>query len=197
MFPSSGSRCPACHKAICSACICNEMSHPNFPTRRVTVCTKCYEEALLARDGQYFETVPGPVSNRMMLYVANMLSGSFYELSPGQPIKVKRDSFVVKNLPTAKAHTADGWQSEDLTIPIDDTVSIQIRWYHPAPFNPAQAMGGIVYMHGGGWTIGTVFQADQDTNYRAFCKAFNLMFFAVEYRLSPEHSSVEIPDDFP
>eukprot|EP01122_Echinamoeba_exundans_P006289 TRINITY_DN1736_c0_g1_i1.p1 TRINITY_DN1736_c0_g1~~TRINITY_DN1736_c0_g1_i1.p1 ORF type:complete len:400 (-),score=41.77 TRINITY_DN1736_c0_g1_i1:139-1338(-) len=181
------SKCPACYRAICSACVSHEMSHPNFPTKRVEVCEKCFRETLLARDGQHVETVPGPVANTMMLRFANLLLGSFYEVTPGQPIKVHRNSFVMRNLPTAKPATVGGWQSEDITVPIDDTVNIMMRWYHPAPFDPKVPMGALVYYHGGGWTAGSVFQKDQDTNYRNFCKAFGLMFFAVEYRLSPEN----------
>ncbi len=163
------------------------MSHPNFPTKRVEVCQKCYHETLLARDGQHFETVPGPVANTMMLRMATLLMGSFYELTPGQPIKVNRNSFIMRNLPVAKPHTSGGWQSEDLTVPIDDHVNIMIRWYHPAPFDATTRQGALVYFHGGGWTAGSVFQKDQDNNYRNFCKAFGMHFFAVEYRLSPEN----------
>jgi hypothetical protein len=166
------------------------MSHPNYPTKRVEVCEKCFRETLLARDGQHFETVPGPVANTMMLSFANLLTGSMYEAVPGQPIKVHRNSFVMRNLPMAKPSTAGGWQSEDIAVKIDDTFNVMMRWYHPAPFNPTTPMGALVYFHGGGWTAGSVFQKDQDTNYRNFCKAFGLMFFAVEYRLSPENPCV-------
>lgn len=166
------------------------MSHPKFAQKRVKVCENCFRTTLLAREGVHTETVPGPVANQAMLRLANSLMGMFLELTPGQPVKVKREGFIMKVLPTAKPSIVDGIQSEDFQVTAADGAQISVRWYHPAPLDPTKTYPATFYMHGGGWTVGSVFQKDQDTNYRLFAKKLQTMFFAIEFRLSPEHPYV-------
>lgn len=189
-FSFLGAKCAVCRTPICSTCLTNELSHPSYPTKRVFACEPCFQRTLLARVGQHTETVQGEVSNQMMLKVANSLMGMFIETKPGQPIKVKRDGFVLKHMPTAKAGISDGIKSEDFTATsYSDGSQIAVRWYSPVKVDAPQA--GAIYFHGGGWSIGSIFQKDQDENFRTFAKKLNVMLFAVEYRLSPEHPFVE------
>lgn len=126
----------------------NLLSHPDFPKERVNICKHCYDQTLLLREGQHTETVPGPVANQAMLTVAKYLGGTFFEVHPGQPIKIKRDSLVLKMLNTAKPHSADGWTSEDITYTNSDGTTNFIRWYHPDVIDTSRQYPAFVWTHG-------------------------------------------------
>lgn len=60
--------------------------------------------------------------------------------------------------------------------------AIPVRVYRP---QPERTSGVVVYLHGGGWVLGTldVF----DATVREIAAAGNLMAISVDYRLAPEH----------
>ena len=62
-------------------------------------------------------------------------------------------------------------------------VSIAVRVYHPA--GATQAMPALVYLHGGGWTIGDL--DTHDVLCRSLCQQAHGVVVAVDYRLGPEH----------
>lgn len=55
------------------------------------------------------------------------------------------------------------------------------RVYHP---DPARHLPLVVYLHGGGWTLGSIEAADRPC--RRLCLAGDCVVVAVEYRLAPE-----------
>ncbi len=59
--------------------------------------------------------------------------------------------------------------------------SVPVRVFRPS----AEPDGQIVYLHGGGWVIGTL--DDFDTYARALAAASNCTVLLVDYRLAPEH----------
>jgi acetyl esterase len=59
--------------------------------------------------------------------------------------------------------------------------SVPVRIFQPS----ASPIGQIVYMHGGGWVIGTL--DDYDAYARALSAASNCTTLLVDYRLAPEH----------
>ncbi len=70
--------------------------------------------------------------------------------------------------------------------------SLLIRDYRPRSLAVRQALSGessavpgLVYLHGGGWTIGDV--DTHDTLCRALADAAQCAVFSVDYRLGPEH----------
>ncbi|MBL7489674.1 MULTISPECIES: alpha/beta hydrolase [unclassified Frankia] len=69
----------------------------------------------------------------------------------------------------------------DATIPADER-SIAVRVYRSAS---PEALPIVVYLHGGGWVIGSITASD------AFCRrlarAAHCIVISVEYRLAPEH----------
>lgn len=70
---------------------------------------------------------------------------------------------------------------ENVAVP-SDLGTVPVRIYHPSgkePRGPA-----LIYLHGGGWTVGAVDQFEGAM--RHFAEAGNLTVFAVEYRLAPE-----------
>lgn len=62
-------------------------------------------------------------------------------------------------------------------------VSVAVRVYHPA--GATQAMPALVYLHGGGWTIGDL--DTHDVLCRSLCQQAHGVVVAVDYRLGPEH----------
>ena len=62
-------------------------------------------------------------------------------------------------------------------------VSIAVRVYHPA--GASQALPALVYLHGGGWTIGDL--DTHDVLCRSLCQQAGGVVVSVDYRLGPEH----------
>lgn len=63
-----------------------------------------------------------------------------------------------------------------------DGVSLQGRLYHP---KPGTALPVIIYVHGGGWTFGSV--DTHDGTMRTLAAASGCAVFGFDYRLAPEH----------
>jgi acetyl esterase len=98
-----------------------------------------------------------------------------------------------KTLPIALARTtADAgsiaWNEGAPDIPAReiavsaDGVSLRGRLYHP---KPGTALPAIVYVHGGGWTFGSV--DTHDGTMRTLAAASGCAVFGFDYRLAPEH----------
>lgn len=98
-----------------------------------------------------------------------------------------------KTLPIALARTtADAgsiaWNEGAPDIPAReiavsaDGVSLRGRLYHP---KPGTALPVIVYVHGGGWTFGSV--DTHDGTMRTLAAASGCAVFGFDYRLAPEH----------
>lgn len=62
--------------------------------------------------------------------------------------------------------------------------TVPVRCYHPS--RPGLADGAaLVYMHGGGWTVGTLDQFDAPM--RIFAERSGAQVYAVDYKLAPEY----------
>ena len=62
-------------------------------------------------------------------------------------------------------------------------VSIAVRVYHPQ--GAGMALPALVYLHGGGWTIGDL--ETHDVLCRSFCQQAGGVVVSVDYRMGPEH----------
>jgi len=67
------------------------------------------------------------------------------------------------------------------------------RAYRPLHVAPAAALPVLVYLHGGGWCIGSV--ETHDVLCRELCNASGALVFSVDYRLAPEHPFPAAVDD--
>jgi len=66
------------------------------------------------------------------------------------------------------------------------TPGLPARLYRPSASSaPRQALPLLVFLHGGGWVVGSV--ATHDAFCRLFCEAAGLAMLSVDYRLAPEH----------
>jgi acetyl esterase len=72
---------------------------------------------------------------------------------------------------------------EDVVVPRDDGGRVRARAYWPRV--PAEALGAIVWLHGGGWYVGDVETFDRVT--RQLANAAGAVCLSVDYRLAPEH----------
>jgi acetyl esterase len=72
---------------------------------------------------------------------------------------------------------------EDVVIPRPDDSRIRARAYWPTV--PADTLGVLVWLHGGGWYVGDVESFDRVT--RQLANASGAVCLSVDYRLAPEH----------
>ena len=70
---------------------------------------------------------------------------------------------------------------------------ISIRLYRPIGSTEADRLGCLVYMHGGGWTIGSV--ESYDGLCRTIANRAGVAVASIEYRLGPEHRYPAAVDD--
>ncbi|KAH6972188.1 Alpha/Beta hydrolase protein [Ilyonectria sp. MPI-CAGE-AT-0026] len=76
-----------------------------------------------------------------------------------------------------------GLSSEDIRIKTSDGASILVRVYTPATKKGLSP--GLVYIHGGGWTLGDL--EGEDIACRAMCVNGGVVVVSVDYRLAPEN----------
>jgi len=62
---------------------------------------------------------------------------------------------------------------------------LRLREYRPAGVPTDTFLPAILWIHGGGWTLGTL--EDYDVLCRALCNASGASLLALDYRLAPEH----------
>jgi acetyl esterase len=72
---------------------------------------------------------------------------------------------------------------EDVVIPEAEGGRLRARAYWPTV--PAEALGVLVWLHGGGWYVGDVDSFDRVT--RQLANASGAVCLSVDYRLAPEH----------
>lgn len=74
---------------------------------------------------------------------------------------------------------------EDIRIPMRDGAAIRGRLYFPAEPHWAEPLPALVYLHGGGFTVGSV--DTHDALCRMFARDAHCAVLSVDYRLAPEH----------
>jgi acetyl esterase len=75
----------------------------------------------------------------------------------------------------------------------ENGVNVPVRVYHPHAAQSHQALPGLVYLHGGGWTIGDL--DTHDVLCRSLCLQAGLVVVSVDYRMGPEHKFPAAYDD--
>lgn len=70
---------------------------------------------------------------------------------------------------------------------------LRLRVYRPAGATPRAVLPGLVYLHGGGWTIGDL--DSHDVLCRQLCNASACGVVSVDYGLGPEHRFPAAVDD--
>jgi acetyl esterase len=75
----------------------------------------------------------------------------------------------------------------------DAAYAVPVRLYRPAGSQDTSRLPGLVYFHGGGWTIGDL--DTHDVLCRELCNASGCAVVAVDYRMGPEHRFPAAVDD--
>ena len=81
---------------------------------------------------------------------------------------------------------------EDKVVSYNDA-NVPVRVYHPHAAQTNHALPGLVYIHGGGWTIGDL--DTHDVLCRSLCLQANVVVVSVDYRMGPEHKFPAAYDD--
>ena len=102
---------------------------------------------------------------------------ALHSLSPAQARAAYEAGAQVLELPPAPLARV-----EDLHLPARDGVALPARLYAPSS---EAALPLLLYLHGGGFTIGSV--ATHDVLCRELARLSGCMVVALDYRLAPEH----------
>ncbi|MDE1141088.1 alpha/beta hydrolase [Paraburkholderia tropica] len=104
----------------------------------------------------------------------------YHELTPQDARASYEKSASVLEIAAAPMHAVD-----DLRLPVRDGETIRARLYTPVEPNWAQPLPALVYVHGGGFTVGSV--DTHDALCRMFAQDARCAVLSVDYRLAPEH----------
>ena len=74
-----------------------------------------------------------------------------------------------------------------------NAVDVPVRIYHPASSQTQAQLPALVYIHGGGWTIGDL--DTHDVLCRSLCLQADVVVISVDYRMGPEHKFPAAFDD--
>jgi acetyl esterase len=74
-----------------------------------------------------------------------------------------------------------------------NAVDVPVRIYHPASSQTQAQLPALVYIHGGGWTIGDL--DTHDVLCRSLCLQAGVVVVSVDYRMGPEHKFPAAFDD--
>lgn len=83
--------------------------------------------------------------------------------------------------------------ANDSAVPSKDGFPVPIRIYKPTSTPPASGRACAVYIHGGGWTLGSI-QAD-DLFARMVARDAGHVVASIDYRRAPEHAHPTASDD--
>ena len=108
----------------------------------------------------------------------------FHSMTPQQARAAYAAAAEVLDLPRALLHAV-----HDLQVPVDEGVSVAARHYRPTP----AARGTLLYLHGGGFTIGGL--DTHDSLCRQLALGSDAHVLSLDYRLAPEHRFPTAVDD--
>ncbi len=108
----------------------------------------------------------------------------FHAMSPQQARAAYEAAAEVLDLPRAPLDSV-----QDLSVPALDGTSLRARRYRPT----RQSRGTLLYLHGGGFTIGSL--ETHDSLCRQLALHSGAEVLALDYRLAPEHRFPTAVDD--
>lgn len=102
-----------------------------------------------------------------------------------------RKSFTQPDAPQV-ANVIDHWVTPQAALAhgVSTQESIAVREYWPTQVGGQQdskgRLGALIYLHGGGWTIGNI--ETHDVLCRSLCEQSSCVVFSVDYAMGPEHA---------
>lgn len=108
----------------------------------------------------------------------------FHTMTPQQARVAYTTAAEVLDLPRAPLH-----EVREIDVPVDEDVTVAARHYRPTP----AARGTLLYLHGGGFTIGGL--DTHDSLCRQLALHADAHVVSLDYRLAPEHRFPTAVDD--
>lgn len=108
----------------------------------------------------------------------------FHTMTAPQARAAYEGAAEVLDLPRARLH-----EVHELTLPASDGTPLRARLYRPS----AEARGTMLYLHGGGFTVGSL--ETHDSLCRQVALQSGAAIVALDYRLAPEHRFPTAVDD--
>ncbi|EWG54449.1 hypothetical protein FVEG_12665 [Fusarium verticillioides 7600] len=96
----------------------------------------------------------------------------------GSPQQLRELKFPKSNSPPI------GFSIRDVQIPGYQGATNQLRLY--TPDNSSEPLSIVIYVHGGGWTMGNL--DSEDKVCRTMCKSAGVIVISVDYRKAPENT---------
>jgi acetyl esterase len=122
--------------------------------------------------------------NKKIALVLDMVAlagrAPYHALTPDEARASYEKGASVLEIPSAPMHAV-----EDLQVPVRDGTTIRARLYLPVGPHWAEPLPALVYLHGGGFTVGSV--ETHDAMCRMFARDARCAVLSVDYRLAPEH----------
>lgn len=119
--------------------------------------------------------------------VAQAARPPYWALTPQQARVAYEKAAPILDLPPRAVHRVD-----DVSIALDGR-EIATRWYWPREPNGWQPCPTLVWLHGGGFTVGSI--ATDASVARMLCREVDCCVVCVDYRLAPEHRFPAAFDD--
>lgn len=113
-----------------------------------------------------------------------------------QQRQVLEDGCVARDKISLTKELLDKVTASDTTVPSKDGYAVPVRIYKPVSSSSSPSPSGLacaVYIHGGGWTLGSV-QAD-DLFARMLARDAGHVVVSIDYRRAPEHAHPTASDD--
>jgi acetyl esterase len=108
----------------------------------------------------------------------------FHRMRPAEARAAYQQTAEVLDLPRAPLH-----EVTDIQLPGGQGAPLSARWYRPV----AHAHGTLLYLHGGGFTVGNLETHDSLCRQLALHSGADVL--ALDYRLAPEHRFPAAVDD--
>jgi acetyl esterase len=112
---------------------------------------------------------------------------AFWQLTPAQARAQYEKGAPVLDIPARAVHAV-----EDRRMRVAGG-GIRLRLYWPRVADPGRPLPALLWMHGGGFTVGSV--SSYDALCRQFCAAAQCLVVSVDYRLAPEYRFPTAVDD--
>ena len=131
-----------------------------------------------------------PLEDDVRMVLGLVEKAGYPEMCDLSPVEARRQFDALA--PSLDAKPEPVHRVEDRTLP-GPAGAIPVRVYWPSAPDPAAPLPVLVYLHGGGWVVGSL--ASYDSLCRQFANKAGCIVVSVDYRLAPEHPFPAAPED--
>lgn len=129
-----------------------------------------------------------PDVETVLRLVAKAKRPHYWQMTPAQARETYERAAPILEIDPLRVHHV-----EELAVARADGGSVPVRLYLPREASWAHPLPVLVYLHGGGFTVGSIDTVDAVV--RMFCARAECAVVSVDYRLAPEHRFPAAFDD--